>query len=294
MEFIHRCLVVALYLLPVPAAAVPFTRGDVNQGGRIDITDAIRILEKLFTGGQGVGCDDAADVDDDGSLTVSDPISLLGALFHGGPAPSAPFPSCGEDPTEDGLSCAAFEACGFTFDFYSLELSGDAVFFVIDKSRRMLELGELALARMQVRSVLEEMPDGIRFAIIFFDEDVTRFPSGPEPAVATSETKASAMAFVNGTAAGATTCGRPALHSALDSARLSGARRNLVLYLSDGSGACRAMEEAIYLRTTLEDVTRANAGLTRIYTVEVLNEILIRNAFMKGLAEQNGGVTVKI
>src|SRR4030095_13883731 len=102
MELIHRSLVVAVFcLLPVPAVAIPFTRGDVDQGGRIDVGDAIRILERLFAGVQGVGCDDAADVDDDGRLTVSDPIFLIDSLFRGGPPPSAPFPGCGEDPTAD-------------------------------------------------------------------------------------------------------------------------------------------------------------------------------------------------
>ena len=295
MEIIHRSLVaVSLCLLPIPAAAIPFTRGDVDQGGRIDITDAIRILEKLFAGGQGVGCDDAADVDDDGILTVSDPISLLGALFHGGPAPSAPFPGCGEDPTADGLSCAAFEACGFTFSFYSLELSADAVFFVTDRSGGMSDSGELLRAKSEIRKIVEAMPDGIRFAIIFFDASLVRFPTGPEPAVASPETRASTVAFLNGIAGGAGTCGEPALQSALDSARLSAARRNLILYTSDGGGTCQGGDESRYLQTTLEEVTLANSGLARIYTIEVLQANALGHAYMKSLAERNGGVTVKI
>src|SRR5688572_6512992 len=176
MQTFHRCFVVLLCLLPSPAAAIPFTRGDVDQGGRIDVTDAIRILEKLFAGGQGVVCDDAADVDDDGSLTLFDSISLLGALFHGGPAPSAPFPACGEDPTADGLSCEAFEACGLTFGFYTLELSGDAIFFAVDTSGSMPDSGELLRARTEMRQIVEAMPDGMRFGLIFFDTGLVRFP----------------------------------------------------------------------------------------------------------------------
>ena len=295
MDLFHRCLVVvALCLVPVSAAAVPFTRGDVDQGGRLDITDAIRILEKLFAGGQGIGCDDAADVDDDGSLTVSDPIFLLGALFHGGPPPSVPFPGCGEDPTADGLSCAAFEACGLSFSFYTLELSGDAVFFVIDRSGEMPDSGELSRAKNEIRKVVEAMPDGIRFAIIFFDAGLTRFPTGSEPAVASPESRSSAVAFLNQVTGEAGTCGAAALRSALGSASLSGARRNLVLYVSDGGGTCMGVEERGYLQTTLEDVTRANSGLARIHTIEVLNATSLGKAFLKSLAERNGGVTVRV
>jgi hypothetical protein len=294
MALFHRCLGVAvLCLLPVPSAAVPFSRGDVDQGGRIDITDAIRILEKLFAGGQGIGCDDAADVDDDGTLTVSDPIFLLGALFDGGPPPSAPFPGCGEDPTDDGLSCAAFEACGLTFSFYTLELSGDAVFFVVDTSGSMQPRGELWAAKNEIRKVVEVMPDGLRFAIIFFDASLTRFPAGPEPAIASGETRASALAFLSQVNGGEGTCGAAALRSSLESASLAGARRNLVLYVSDGGGTCMGVLESGYLEKMLEEVTRANSGLARIYTIEVLNATSLGRAFMKDLAERNGGVAVR-
>src|SRR5688572_25708943 len=105
MHRLPRSLVVSLAVM-LPAiestlAADPFTRGDVDQSGRIAIVDAVRILEKLFQGGDAISCEDAADVDDDGSLTVTDPISLLEMLFRGRLPPQAPFPGCGEDPTED-------------------------------------------------------------------------------------------------------------------------------------------------------------------------------------------------
>ena len=289
MELFHRCLVVvALCLVPVSVAADPFTRGDVDQGGRIDVADAIRILDKLFASGRGITCDDAADVDDDGSLTVSDPISLLGALFRGGQPPSAPFPECGEDPTDDGLSCEAFEACGFSFDFFGHEFSADAVFFLIDKSGTMLDSGELTRAKNEVRKVVQAMPDGIRFSVIFFDANVFRFPASPEPAVASSETKASALNFINQIPGGAGTCGGSALHAALDFARLSGARRKLIFYLSDGGATCRGLDESEYWETTLEQVTLANSGLARIYTFAIDSSTL-GQSFLKDLAERNGG-----
>ena len=51
-----------------PAATGSFLRGDGNDDGTIDLTDAITILNYLFLGGVVPGCLDAADADDDLSL----------------------------------------------------------------------------------------------------------------------------------------------------------------------------------------------------------------------------------
>ncbi|HLU47411.1 MAG TPA: IPT/TIG domain-containing protein, partial [Planctomycetota bacterium] len=84
---------------------VLFTRGDVREDGRFDITDAIAILEYLFVG-ETLTCLDAADVDDNGSIELTDPIRLLGWLFLGNAPPAPPHPAAGADPTPDELGCA--------------------------------------------------------------------------------------------------------------------------------------------------------------------------------------------
>ena len=102
------------------------------------------------------------------------------------------------------------------------------------------------------------------------------------------------MAFVTQTPGGAGTCGAVALHAAIESARLSEARRSLILYVSDGGGTCGGMDEAHYLRTTLEEVTLANSGIARIYTFELeLHMSPVMQAFIEGLAARNGGIVVK-
>ncbi len=84
-----------------------FVRGDVNQDGRSDISDAITILFHLFRAGfDALPCRAAADVNDSGAVDVSDPVAALAFLFQGGPAPAEPFPRCGVDPTPDDLDCA--------------------------------------------------------------------------------------------------------------------------------------------------------------------------------------------
>lgn len=81
-----------------------FIRGDTNEDGRTDLTDAIRILTYLF--GElpvPLTCRDAADINDDGKVDITDPIALLFHLFLGVGEPAPPHPARGPDPTEDSL-----------------------------------------------------------------------------------------------------------------------------------------------------------------------------------------------
>ena len=70
------------------AQDVPFLRGQVDQSGGIDMTDAIIILRYLFLGEWMPPCLDAADIDDSGFLNITDGILLLNYLFLGGAAPA--------------------------------------------------------------------------------------------------------------------------------------------------------------------------------------------------------------
>ena len=44
-------------------------------------------------------------IDDDGRITLSDALRLILRLFAGGPEPAAPFPDAGIDETDDELDC---------------------------------------------------------------------------------------------------------------------------------------------------------------------------------------------
>ncbi|MBI4602068.1 MAG: PKD domain-containing protein [Planctomycetes bacterium] len=78
-----------------------FIRGDVDMNGSLNLTDAVRILAYLFTGGEPPRCLDAADVNDKGRIDISSAVALLNFLFLGGPAPVVPFPNPGLDGTDD-------------------------------------------------------------------------------------------------------------------------------------------------------------------------------------------------
>jgi len=82
-----------------------FRRGDANSDGKIDIADAVAVLDYLWRQGE-AGCLDAADTNDDGKLDVADPIYLLSYLFVSQAPPPSPGPHIRWiDPTADVLTC---------------------------------------------------------------------------------------------------------------------------------------------------------------------------------------------
>ena len=74
---------------------VTFRRGDANDSGTLDVSDAIFSLFFLFLRTRPPPCEAAADINGDNVLDVSDVVYLLGFLFLGGSTPAVPFPDCG-------------------------------------------------------------------------------------------------------------------------------------------------------------------------------------------------------
>ena len=89
------------------AASEPFIRGDFTLDLEIQLADPIATLDHLFLSGGEPLCRKAGDSNDDGELGLSDALYTLSYLFLGSAAPDAPFPSCGNDPSEDRLDCAS-------------------------------------------------------------------------------------------------------------------------------------------------------------------------------------------
>lgn len=102
-----------LFEPPVPVGPV-FHRGDSDDNGALQLTDAVRVLGFLFLGNAAPPCLDAADADDNGGLQLTDAVRILGFLFLGQTAPAPPGPPsepCGMDPTEDELDCESYTNC---------------------------------------------------------------------------------------------------------------------------------------------------------------------------------------
>ena len=96
-----------------PPEVTPFRRGDADGNGVANLTDAVRLLGHLFSGGPAPGCPDAADVDDDGTLSLTDAVFTLNWLFRPGTdAPLPPGPTtCGADPNADDLDSCQYDGC---------------------------------------------------------------------------------------------------------------------------------------------------------------------------------------
>ncbi|HNR98510.1 MAG TPA: dockerin type I repeat-containing protein [Planctomycetota bacterium] len=93
------------------ATDVLFVRGDVNADGIVDVADVIAFLNYLFRGGRRPPCMEAANLNDDGAANLADIIYALAYTFRDGPAPKAPFPGCGPDPSGGSLGCLSFPPC---------------------------------------------------------------------------------------------------------------------------------------------------------------------------------------
>jgi hypothetical protein len=90
------------------SAPLLLSRGDCNNDGLFNLSDAIFNLDFLFSGGSAPACPEACEVNGDHLNNLSDAIYILTFLFLGGPAPGGPFPGCGVDADPQGsLGCGA-------------------------------------------------------------------------------------------------------------------------------------------------------------------------------------------
>jgi hypothetical protein len=83
-------------------------RGDANNDGHVDISDALFLSTYLYEGSPEPSCKDQADVDDNGTVQGSDVTYLLNWLYNGGVEPPFPGPdntSCKKDTTTPNLGC---------------------------------------------------------------------------------------------------------------------------------------------------------------------------------------------
>jgi len=115
-----NAIVNALEVLSGGAPVQPkFHRGDADDNGSLQLTDAVRILNFLFLGTGRIDCMDAGDVDNNGSIQLTDAVRILNVLFLGTgsiPDPAPPGPSfgdkpCGPDPDDKHLGCQTYTHC---------------------------------------------------------------------------------------------------------------------------------------------------------------------------------------
>ena len=263
-----------------PARADWFIRGDADASGAADITDAVGVLQHLFSGGPAPACLAAADVDGDGEVAVNDAVALLSFLFLGGEPPALPFPGCGTYFAGVAPDCASYPPCG------SL-----CVVFCLDRSADMSEA--IGFERLKVFAIknLFRLPPSAEFAILSFGIELSMFPAGGSPAVRTDVVDPAAIAYVVSLQAGPGSCSQPALLAALDIASRSAAATKVIVFVSSGFFiTCPGFDPSQYAQETLEKVTKENTGAVRIDTVLTGDPEQFFNVdFLQQLAGQSGG-----
>jgi hypothetical protein len=104
-HFFCECRGVDLIFRPGPSHLFRFLRGDTNGDGKHDLSDSIRILERLFLDREKSICLGAADANSDQKIDLADGVFLLQFFFLGGKPPAEPFRQCGTDPGTQNFSC---------------------------------------------------------------------------------------------------------------------------------------------------------------------------------------------
>jgi hypothetical protein len=96
------------------SVAVPFSRGDCNGDGEIDISDGVGLLNAVFRGTGTILCEEACDANDDGEVDLTDAVKIFVYLFRNPTGEGLPNPFgldmfgnliCGLDFTPDSLTC---------------------------------------------------------------------------------------------------------------------------------------------------------------------------------------------
>jgi len=146
-----------------------------------------------------------------------------------------------------------------------------------------------AVIRELTRELATVRP-GFEFGVTFFASDLRSFPSTEGPGIATAETVAEAIAFVNSMRGGSGTCPHVGLLAALSFARRSSARPRAIIFVSDGGGTCSAtaMPEWDYLPWVLDLIDAENTTRIPIHAIGI--RVLpngTREEFLRELARRN-------
>lgn len=86
----------------VITSEIMLRRGDCNDDGRVDISDAICTLNWLFLGGAAPGCVAAVNANGDESTDLSDAVYVLNCLFL---EPTCPVPVCDLWTADEAFEC---------------------------------------------------------------------------------------------------------------------------------------------------------------------------------------------
>jgi Mg-chelatase subunit ChlD len=176
---------------------------------------------------------------------------------------------------------------GRTIAFYDIPVYSSRVCFVIDRSKSMREQGRFDAAKRELKRILETLPDGSVFNIIFFGGSASTFTKYCRPLDATSRREAAGFVDRMGLESGTDLYG--ALERALtmvgspESGRLHEDGADTIVVLSDGQATVgKVIDDELIARI----ITRRARYLRPVFhTVSLSND----SKALRLLAENTGG-----
>jgi Mg-chelatase subunit ChlD len=175
--------------------------------------------------------------------------------------------------------------------FYGQQFEGDGIFFCCDQSASM-QGQKFARLQREVLKSLNQFSERVQFAIVFFNNEMTRFPANCRPADAIPAMKAAATAMVQACKPSGGTCTKAALFASLSYADQSTAKRKVIIFLSDGYCTCPGTIEQMYEKQILDDVSGRNSQQVHINTIGI--GLKVNEDWLRALAAQNSGTYVRI
>jgi hypothetical protein len=76
--------------IPVSLTVLPYLCGDANSDGRVDVGDAVSLMNYIFRGGRPPEPIACGDVNSDGAADIGDAVFLVNYIFKEGPPPACP------------------------------------------------------------------------------------------------------------------------------------------------------------------------------------------------------------
>lgn len=186
----------------------------------------------------------------------------------------------GQDPEEEDESESIV--------FYGQEFEADGFFWCLDTSGSMAEGGKLEILKQEVTQAINSLSRRAEFGLVSFNSSTQVWSQ--QPVAATADRKAAGSAWVQSLVAAGWTCLAPAAVQTLQISNQCRRASKTVLVVGDGVPICNGVDTR---DACLLAVATANWQRTPVNTLYVANDN-DGQAFMRALAEQNGGQFVHV
>ncbi len=143
------------------------------------------------------------------------------------------------------------------------------------------------ILQRELAKTLNTFSSDVRFAIVYFNSQVWKFPKSGPPLLATSPNKSAAESFVRSMPAAPGSCPMQAIYDTLQFANRSTAKHNVIIYIADGWTDCPGYDPVQCAKEALQNVVKWNSKKIPIHVI--VTGLEVQEEFPKKLAQLNGG-----